>query len=410
MVSPSNEEWEKGIARLEDNIVSRITGADSGDRRKASRIAVNVPARYRFFSTEQDWHGGTVADMSAVGVRIVTTELLKKLVKRGMQIEIELKLPEKPEPIRTKGAIAWAKPVTSTGTGQEVVECGIAFKNLKEVSGKERMFRFVAEHLCRFAEFNAGGLTVRVAETLEDMKKAFGLIYKQYRKRGYCEEKTSKMHFGHFSLIPGTRVFILERKGELLGTMSLIPDSPAGLPIESLFPEEIDNLRSRGMNLAEVGMLALDTEKFGKKIFSLTNFDKMTALFHLFKMMHNYSAYCSDLTDLVIAMHPKHQDLYKYFWFEPVGPVRSYSGAQGNPALLMHHNLDFAIKEATDRPGWAFFIGKGKKAPKELFDKHFEWSQDSVQKLFSAEPSVWEKAPEDAREYLNETYPEGDEE
>ena len=78
-----------------------------------------------------------------------------------------------------------------------------------------------------------------MGETHDDLRAAFKLIYKEYHKRKYCESNEAGMHYSPYCLLPQTRTFMLKNQKQLLGTMTLIGDSPWGLPTESLFPEEI---------------------------------------------------------------------------------------------------------------------------------------------------------------------------
>lgn len=180
----------------------------------------------------------------------------------------------------------------------------------------------------------------RAAQQFEDLREAYQLVYEEYLARGYCESRPSRMHYTHFCVLPSSRTFLLQKKDEeeILGTASLILNSPCGLPIESLFAEKVRELQEKGRRIAEVSLLAVSTTAFGKTIFSLTNTQKLIATFQLFKAVFCY-AQSNGVTDLIVAVNPKHEKLYQYLAFESIAPIKSYSSVRGNPALLMRLDI-----------------------------------------------------------------------
>ena len=194
-----------------------------------------------------------------------------------------------------------------------------------------------ADRVFDFALQNPSSYVCQTAQTFEDSREAYRLVHQEYFERGYCKPKPSRTHYTYYCLLPKSRTFLLSKKGknQVLGTASLVLDSPYGLPIESLFPERLGQIRAEGKRLAEVTLLAVSAQEFGKKIFSLTNVQKLIATFRLFKGLFTHARF-EGVTDLIIAVNPKHEKLYHCLTFESLGPARPYSGACDNLALLMH--------------------------------------------------------------------------
>src|SRR6516162_3014723 len=122
-----------------------------------------------------------------------------------------------------------------------------------------------------------GDIVARPCKTLQDVESAYRLIYKEYLARGYCAENPSQMHYNFYCILPESRTFVVEKSGVIVGTLSAFVDSPSGLPLESLYPAEVAKFRVKGRRLAEVGLLALDSDVFSRRSFSLTDVSKMSA-------------------------------------------------------------------------------------------------------------------------------------
>ena len=87
-------------------------------------------------------------------------------------------------------------------------------------------------------------------------------------------------------------------------------------------------------------MLALNSRLFPRGQYSLRSFQKMRALFSLFAALHLYCVRCTDVTELVVVVHPRHEGIYRLLPFRPFGPVRNYASVQGKPALPLLARVD----------------------------------------------------------------------
>ena len=139
---------------------------------------------------------------------------------------------------------------------------------------------------------------------------------------------------------------MLRANQALQGTVSIFPDSAAGVPCESLYPEEVAKLREQGIKFAEVGLLAVDIDKSTNRKYSLANRAKMAPLFMLFKILLNYAFY-HGTSHLLIMVHPRHEELYRFLGFKPFAEPKPYEGACGNPAVPMMLDLDEEQKSAS---------------------------------------------------------------
>ncbi|MBI3317461.1 MAG: hypothetical protein HYZ85_05625 [Candidatus Omnitrophica bacterium] len=395
--------WESGIAVMEDNVLGNRVMAfrfpieeDSVKEGADSMISFSLPVKYRKKSGSVLRNIDSHIEASRNGVRLA----VNKPLAVGTRIELNLKLPKIHHSMHLIGVVVWLQ---SSLNHLASYECGVVFDNLRKVSHKDKLIGLFADRLCHYAIQKTKNFICRPAESWYEISQAFRLIYRQYLMRGYCRPNPTEMHYNYFCMLPQSRAFIVESDKKILGTISLIPDSPCGLPMESLFPMEISKLRAPGRKLAEVGFLALDLDRFGKKRFSLTDFRKLSCTFQLFKIMFDYARQMG-VTDLVIAMHPKHKELYEYLTFETLGPVKSYEGACGNPALPMRMNIPQAEEHTATHHGKGMYFLKD-RIPKEILSRHFCWTAQDIYDLTLKFQPLWEDIPQNAKDYLKFCYP-----
>jgi hypothetical protein len=267
--------------------------------------------------------------------------------------------------------------------------------------GKDVIANSIADAFCRIAlkrnDFSAGP-----CQSQEELLKSYALLYKEYLARGYCENNSARLHLNLFAILPSTRTLVLRYRERIIGTISLINDSPVGLPMESLFPREIGRLRQSKRKIAEVGLLALDLEFFGKHRYSLTDLRKFCGLFHLVRAIINQARYDGN-SDIVIAVHPKHEQLYSYITFKSFGLVKSYSSACGNPALPMHMNIDYAKSSRFAGKNYlASFISAYKVPPGK---RQFILSQESLQDLVWLRKDIFTRLTTPQLAHLYRCYP-----
>ncbi len=190
---------------------------------------------------------------------------------------------------------------------------------------------------------------VRIASTRQEFTSAYGLVYKAYVDRGFIDPHPSAVLYRLSYGLPGTRTFIaVNQNQQVVGTVTLVNDSALGLPLESVYDEEVDELRTQGVRLAEVGSLAVDP------IYRRCSVEIFVAVT---RFMIQYSHY-RELDQLLIAVHPRQQRFYESsFGFEPFGPCRSYGFVHGQPAVAcrlnmrtVHHTWPRAIYEQFFHP------------------------------------------------------------
>lgn len=393
-----NQNRSYGIGVLEENVTADridIKSEDVVDRRGSSRVDISVPVWYHIKSDWTKWLLGKSVDHSDTGIRLA----LPSKVKPGTEISIRLKLPDSPTPVNLKGVVVWTAP---GDTGREMVECGVAFKDIRKTKQKEKLVYLIANKLCKIGLSFTRHIVSQPVQTVDELKECFRTVYEGYVARRYCAPNAREMHYHHYSFLPESRTFILKEKNRAIGTISVVVDSPCGLPMESLFPREVEHLRQKGRKLAEVSLLAMAGEQNKKKMFSLTNFDKQVRLFRLFKIMYEYAHHVAGVTDLIIGVHPKHETLYKYLSFKAMSSPRSYPGARGNPALPLHLDLVWA-KDNYSSCLKAFFLEETPQL--DHLQGGLKITPDLVQKFLCEDSTLWSHIPVESQKFIRKCYP-----
>lgn len=192
------------------------------------------------------------------------------------------------------------------------------------------------------------GVTVEVACTHEAYRAALSLVHDSYLERGWIERQKSGMWLTPQHTLVTTTVFVLWHNDACLGTVSLTEDTPAGLPIDLTYGEEMRRLRPRARKVAEIGSLALAKGARRSGLFLV-----------LIAALWRYARHRLSVTDLVIAIDPDMADYYDaIFSFRRFTEVSSYEGfgdarhRERDPIIGLHHNVEHAMRVA---PGhWAF--------------------------------------------------------
>lgn len=395
----SKESKVHGIGIVEDDILNNPNWFSSPhdssgfELRRSDRTPLSVPVHYKV-KPRLPWNAAKSIDFSKGGIRIQVPQLLSL----DSEVELELKLPGETQITRVKGLVVWVRRTSHEGC----YECGIAFKDLKKTQPNQ-LISFFAERICQLVAERGKDMTCRPADATSDLKAAFGLVYKEYLKRGYCDASPSGMHYSYFSLLPDSRTFVLKKEGALWGTISLVPDSSCGLPMDSLFAEEMASFRKPGRRLAEVTLLALDQDRVGGKVFSLMDFQKMACLFKLIKVLFDYARFQAGVTDLVICAHPKHEALYRYLGYESMGAVKPYPGACGKPAQPMHLDIIAAMSSVSLDKGRGFYFLK-ERTPEEILTAALAWTPGEIHDFLFEYDALWHKMSYDVQDHFKDYY------
>lgn len=171
------------------------------------------------------------------------------------------------------------------------------------------------------------GLHFAVAQTLEDVTDSWHLLYSVYRRVGYIPANPYELHTTPHAISPEALVVTAKIQGLTVGTICAIPDGPLGLPLDSVYHEQLQALRQPGHTLLEIGLFADRREDVDRSFITILELMRFTF----------YFGYHQATTDIVCGIPPRRARLYaRAFGFEIIGEPTNYASVQGNPVVLLH--------------------------------------------------------------------------
>jgi len=163
---------------------------------------------------------------------------------------------------------------------------------------------------------------MRLARPRPMSEQTGNLIARRYGSRGY--------HVPRPAADPNLFTFAAYESGQLVGTVSMRFDSPAGLVAEQLYPGEIAGLRASNLRFCEFTRLALDEQAMSKEV--------LGSLFH---SCYLYAHIVRELTHAVIEVNPRHVAFYRRVLHFKLAGEQRHSPRVDAPAVLLA--LDFSV-------------------------------------------------------------------
>jgi hypothetical protein len=249
---------------------------------------------------------------------------------------------------------------------------------------------------------------IKLAETHDELAQSFALVYNEYLASGYITNPhPTGMHFSAFNFLPATCVFVFRSYLTVISTLTQIFDSDLfGLPMDVLYREELDTLRSRGRRITELSALATPREARWCNL-----------MVFLSRTMFEYSR-MNAVDDICIMVNPKHVNFYKtMFLFEEFGPERFYANV-GAPAVALRINMDDIERNLLEKyrniemEGNLYeFFCKLNSTLEELqngytfSEKRQPMESSAAEAFYRARPEVFERLDARQREHLKTFYP-----
>jgi hypothetical protein len=207
---------------------------------------------------------------------------------------------------------------------------------------------------------SAKTITVGVADCDELRTKAHILINRMYSWRGYGADHL---------LVDGDHraTFTASVDDDVMGTLTLTVDTPAGLSTDHSFKAELDEFRRvPGTRLCELTKFAVDPTTKSPAV--------LAALFHVIFI---YGMQRFDCTDLVIEVHPRHVRYYEaMLGFERIGPPKIDASVKwwpsDTPVQLMHLKISDIRREIDQH------AGKSAKEGRSLYPYFFGSEEEKL--------------------------------
>jgi hypothetical protein len=177
-------------------------------------------------------------------------------------------------------------------------------------------------------DVNIATIQCNLAASRQDLRAAFQLIYRRYEAANLTRYCPVGLRISSHQLDDGCEIYVAKHLGRVVGTISVFGETASRLPLECSFPSAFKMLRERGLNLVEIGCLAIDTEaELRSTVFaSLTR----TAIVR---------ARDKKCDRMVAAVHPRHARFYeRAMGFQTLSQPVSYDAVEGHLAVCVAGN------------------------------------------------------------------------
>ena len=168
-------------------------------------------------------------------------------------------------------------------------------------------------------------LTLGIAATQADLEACFSLLHDAYVACGFMQPHRSGLRVTPYHALPTTTTLFARFDGQIVGTLSIIREGEFGFPLQSAF--DLSAVRAQPGRIAEISALAIHPR------FRSTG---GSILFPLMKFMYEYCTQYFDTRHLVIAVNPKHIEMYEsllLFRRLQTQVVENYDFVNGAPAV-----------------------------------------------------------------------------
>lgn len=165
---------------------------------------------------------------------------------------------------------------------------------------------------------------IRPARTPHQHGMASMLVRQMYACRGYHAEAIEP-----HAEEPDRLTLAAWHKDEVLATLTLGRDSPAGLLADALYSRELDSLRHPDRTVCEVTRLAVAPDASSSDL-----------LVTLIQVAYQHATQVLGATDLVMEVNPRHAPYYRRLWgYRQLGELRQCQRVEA-PAVLLHREVE----------------------------------------------------------------------
>jgi len=177
--------------------------------------------------------------------------------------------------------------------------------------------------------FEGGGdIDVSVAKSREDLRRADELVRHQYAARGYFAD-TEHPQEAMRSASRRASVIVARSHRRVVGTLTVVIDSPAGLFADEVNHDVIEPLRAEGRRLSELVRLAVSHQR---------DTDSRNVLAALFNAAHGVGV-ANGLHDALIEVNPRHVGFYRRALCFQVAGTERVCPRVNAPSVLLRMSL-----------------------------------------------------------------------
>lgn len=175
-----------------------------------------------------------------------------------------------------------------------------------------------------------------IASNAKDLKEALTLVQRNFEIEGYASSASGKVRLTPYHLLPETVVIVAKIEDKIVATISVIPRTPFGVPLDSCV--SLGSFTRDKGKVVEISSLAVDPSIRG---------EQGEVLYNLMKYMYHCNISVLRANTEVIGVNPKMIPLYEailLFKNIPGTKTASYEFVNGAPVVPMYFDLNTALK------------------------------------------------------------------
>ncbi len=156
---------------------------------------------------------------------------------------------------------------------------------------------------------------IRVARTSDELDQAFTLLHEAYASRGLEPLCAPRMRITEQHVLEEATVLVAYEGDEVVATLTVTLDSPAGLPLDKDYPDALAALRRDGACLVEFNSLAVEPRCRRTGVTTL-----------LYLTAHFIARNVLDASHVVVGVNPNAAPLYRaVFGFQRFGREQAHA-------------------------------------------------------------------------------------
>lgn len=276
----------------------------------------------------------------------------------------------------------------------------LLFRVLPRNAQRKLLLRYV-----RFNEEKLRDVRIYMAESRADVRAALGLVHEVYAAKGKIKPNAAKLHVTKHNALPSTLIFIAKKGDRVVGTTSLVQDSPIGLPLDLMHRKSVDEMRAQNLSLCEAVSTVCDEEYRGTGL-----------IFYLYRAMLHTAAR-ANFDRMLMSAQPKGMLIYEELMVcERFGELAHHpSFNNDHPSGALQLNLKTCEGRAYERfdglapyertPHHIFF---GKKVPQIELPEDTSVSPERLEAsaaLIKSRFELFRTLPRDERHYFRHVVP-----
>lgn len=169
-----------------------------------------------------------------------------------------------------------------------------------------------------------GTRVVRTARSFAERCGAWGIVYRRYVESEFISPNPSGLYFSLLDLLPSSECWLALSEGRIVGTMSSVFYSTAGLPSGTQYEFDLKNHGVDGRLFCEFTKFAIE-KAGGSQAAALEIMGAMIA-----------SAWKSGVDDVICVVHPDHARVWtQVYGFQVLGETKKHKGVNGNLGVLL---------------------------------------------------------------------------